>query len=655
MRCRQAAEGEEIMNEEKKPNRKDLIKNIAIIFLSIMLVLTFFSNTIMNYSLPEVATSMVEPGSVTTKIRGTGTLMADDPYKVTIQESRVIASVAVKEGDVVEKGQVLFYLEDKESTELKEAEKKLDEMLQAYTTALLAGEISQESYQNIQSGNISSTNTYQTRINEAKLKVENAQATVDSLTRQIAIAGTTSSSQVDKEAELEKAKTALTNAESGRTGAESGRTSAEGKLNDAQNRYDALASESELTTAKNDKLRAEEEKKTAYEQKRADFQTEINNELSSLGKDTITVEDFSTKNNWKEYLGTLSGIIEEIKSNGGNDSSDLLVALQKAYEEYLAAKEEREAAERTLSEKQSLASQLSELRSAYNDAANNYNNAVNRYNECKALVERLQNEINDGTTSNKKQKADLERAKVDADAALEQAKKELTQLLTDVSKELDLSNQSDLIRAQQEEVAKLREKAMGSTIEAPVAGTISSISKTAGETTAPEEALATMQPEGKGYTMSFSVTNDQAQKVSVGEKAELQNAWYYGEVTATLTGIRPDTENPGQKKLLSFSVEGDVQAGQSISLSIGQKNANYDLIVPNSAVREDKNGKFILIVESRNSPLGNRYIATRVDVEVLATDDLNTAISAALYGYEYVITTATKPVEAGKQVRLAEN
>ena len=164
-----------------------------------------------------------------------------------------------------------------------------------------------------------------------------------------------------------------------------------------------------------------------------------------------------------------------------------------------------------------------------------------------------------------------------------------------------------------------------------------------------------MQPEGKGYTMSFSVTNDQAQKVSVGEKAELQNAWYYGEVTATLTGIRPDTENPGQKKLLSFSVEGDVQAGQSISLSIGQKNASYDLIVPNSAVREDKNGKFILIVESRNSPLGNRYIATRVDVEVLATDDLNTAISAALYGYEYVITTATKPVEAGKQVRLAEN
>lgn len=32
-------------------DRKDKIKNITIIFLLVMLILTFFSNTIMNYSL----------------------------------------------------------------------------------------------------------------------------------------------------------------------------------------------------------------------------------------------------------------------------------------------------------------------------------------------------------------------------------------------------------------------------------------------------------------------------------------------------------------------------------------------------------------------------------------------------------------------------
>ena len=42
---------------KKYQKRKDRIKNIAIIFLVIMLLLTFFSNTIMNYSLAEVETA----------------------------------------------------------------------------------------------------------------------------------------------------------------------------------------------------------------------------------------------------------------------------------------------------------------------------------------------------------------------------------------------------------------------------------------------------------------------------------------------------------------------------------------------------------------------------------------------------------------------
>ena len=89
----------------------------------------------------------------------------------------------------------------------------------------------------------------------------------------------------------------------------------------------------------------------------------------------------------------------------------------------------------------------------------------------------------------------------------------------------------------------------------------------------------------------------------------------------------------------------DYASGQTMTLSVGQRSANYDYVVPNSAIREDNNGKFILIVESKSSPLGNRYIATRVDVEVLASDDTMSAISGGLYGYEYVITTSTAPVE----------
>ena len=229
-------------------------------------------------------------------------------------------------------------------------------------------------------------------------------------------------------------------------------------------------------------------------------------------------------------------------------------------------------------------------------------------------------------------------------------------MTADINAELDLAKASKDIADKKAEIAKLRAESVGATITAPVAGTVTSLAYKAGETTKPEEAAAVIQVEGKGYTMTISVTNEQAKKVQVGDTAELQNAWYYDDAQVILSAIKPDPDKPGQNKLLEFNVNGSsIQAGQALNVSVGQRSSEYELVVPNSAVREDNNGKFILIVESKSSPLGNRYIATRVDVEVLASDDNNTAISAGLYGYEYVITTSTKPVEAGKQVRLNES
>ena len=95
---------------ENGTKRKEWVKNAAIVFLIILLLLTFFSNTIQNYSLPEVATQYVESGSITAKIRGMGVVESGDPYNVKIKEVRQVSSVEVKVGDKVEKGQVLCYL-----------------------------------------------------------------------------------------------------------------------------------------------------------------------------------------------------------------------------------------------------------------------------------------------------------------------------------------------------------------------------------------------------------------------------------------------------------------------------------------------------------------------------------------------------------------
>ena len=113
------------MEVKEKSKKRELIKTIAIIFLVILLILTFFSNTFMNYSLPEVATQVVSSGTINAKIRGNGTVAANESYEVVINQTREVRSVCVKVGDSVQEGDLLFVLGDIESEELKTAQEQL--------------------------------------------------------------------------------------------------------------------------------------------------------------------------------------------------------------------------------------------------------------------------------------------------------------------------------------------------------------------------------------------------------------------------------------------------------------------------------------------------------------------------------------------------
>lgn len=654
------------MNTEKNSNRKEWVKNVAIIFLSVMLVLTFFSNTIMNYSLPEVATAMIEPGSITAKIRGTGNLTSEDPYIIAIGESRKIASVAVKQGDVVEKDQILFYLEDVESAELEEAQKTLDDMLLSYSSSILQGDMSQETYEKIQSGHVSSNAEYQSRINMAKLKLENATKVVEDLNEQVKRIELTDTTLIDKNVELNSAKEKLTRLGVVRDAAQSAWESKKSELagyNSSGNSTDTL--NSKLSTA----VLEEGIQKTAYEEARRAFYSTINKDLNEGHEKyfkemetnaegniiKVYFEVNATNASYMKQLADRAKEVDRATSPSTTAATEALELLQTAYNAYIDAQNTRKAVEKEISSKKSDSDKKLQLQNEVAKLEQEYAIAQTNYSSQEQYVNKLNAEINSAGTNKEKLLANTQAELLTAEKIKEQAEEELEQLLKDIDSELKFGSQNDAIREQREKIAKLKEKSTGTVIKAPMAGIVTGVYKIAGESTSPNEELAVMQPEGKGFTMSFSVTPEQAKKVTVGEQAEIQNSWYYNDITATLSAIRPDPESNGSKKLLVFDVAGDVQVGQSVSVSIGQRTASYDLVVPNSAVREDNNGKFILIVEAKNSPLGNRYMATRVDVEVLGADDNKTAISAPLYGYEFVITTATQPVEAGKQVRLAEN
>jgi len=191
-------------------------------------------------------------------------------------------------------------------------------------------------------------------------------------------------------------------------------------------------------------------------------------------------------------------------------------------------------------------------------------------------------------------------------------------------------------------------------VRANVSGRISEIYVSAGKEASAGMTMATIELVDRGYLLKIPVTNEQSRQVRVGDIADVTNYYWGGEIEAVLEAITPDPSNPGRGKLLVFRVSGEVDAGINLTLSIGQRSAYYDTVVPKSALRQDANGYFVLVITVKSSPLSNRYIATRVDVQVLAEDDTNAAVSGLSAG-DFVITTSNRPVESGHQVRMVEN
>ena len=573
-------------------DRKDKIKNITIIFLLVMLILTFFS-------LVEVSTQQVTSGQITSKVRGSGSVEASESYSVTIEETRKIATVNVKKDAEVATGDLLFTLEDTDSDELDAAKKSLNEAQAAYESAVLTAGITVAERQSIEAGKGSSLTQKQNeiaaanqRVKDAQAAVDAAQASVDKIKAQIdAVSNSTADTTAEEKAVLDaekknsEAQDSLTSAESAYTPVKSAYDTALSGLQSAQSAYDE---------AKTDYDAAEKAYKADASKKDARDAAELAMNKAQAKVNTAQ----STFNTCQANLNKVQGSYDSAKS-AATDSKN---ALSNA----------------------------------------NYNLSVKKLTGTNtAEANNLQAQLNTATV-----------ALTDANTALTSATNDQKKVTDKISGEVTIASAYKTMTDLQEEVAKLQAKSIGTEITSPISGTVTDIAVTAGTTVNANDVMMTIQPENKAYVLQFSVTENQAKKVRVGDTAEILNNWYGNDVSAVVSAIRKDSQNRSNS-IIICEMKGDVSVGDSYTLSIGEQSSNYDTIVPTSAIREDSNGKFILIIESKSTPLGNRYYARRVDVDVITSDDTKSAVTGALEGYEYVITTTTKPIKENEQVRLA--
>ena len=644
------------MNNENRSPRKEVIKNIAIVFLAVLLVLTFFSNTFMNYTLPQVSAVYVSQGTISEQIRGSGTVEAAESYEVKFDQTRTIKSVAVKTGQTINAGDTLFELEDSDSDELTQAQKDLDDKELDYKKAVLAQSDSskyQSDYLEIQKA--------EKELSELQAKYQAALAGTDPL-----------SSALNDYNSLKSRSDKLTK-----------------EKEDLSNQLSAVKADTSddminLTGDYYDTLRADKDRVTELEKKVETAQADYDDLSKDVGADTDYASKIEETRKAIESatveLNQLYISLYNAKADDDTTSISASIAtksleidqLQRDLSNYLAKSTTSGVLKTKLKNAEST---LNKAKKNLNSAKDTLSNDVRSIKlEIKAKLDKVTAELDDVTlkltnagtakddataagylsASQPELKISEQKDTVDNLYAALEIKKQ-TDSVTNESNQLDLEAKKKDIERQKKKVEKLKSEAFDAVVTAKMGGTVESVSVTAGSEVAAGTVAAVISVSDLGYTVSFSVKNDQAKKVKVGDKAEI-TSWYWGDsFSATLSEVKTDTANPQTQKTLVFNVTGsDISTGQTITLSMGSKGQPYSAVVPNAAVREDSNGKFVLVMEAKSSPLGNRYKAVRYDIEVLAKDDNNTAVNG-LMGSEYVITTSTKPIQAGDQVRPAES
>lgn len=644
------------MNNENRSPRKEVIKNIAIVFLAVLLVLTFFSNTFMNYTLPQVSAVYVSQGTISEQIRGSGTVEAAESYEVKFDQTRTIKSVAVKTGQTINAGDTLFELEDSDSDELTQAQKDLDDKELDYKKAVLAQSDSskyQSDYLEIQKA--------EKELSELQAKHQAALAGTDPLSSALNDYNSlkSRSDKLTKEKENLNTQLSAVNADT-----------ADDMINLTGDYYDTL--------------RADKDRVTELEKKVEKAQTDYDDLSKDVGADTDYASKIEETRKAIESatveLNQLYISLYNAKADDDTTSISASIAtksleidqLQRDLSNYLAKSTTSGVLKTKLKNAEST---LNKAKKNLNSAKDTLSNDVRSIKlEIKAKLDKVTAELDDVTlkltnagtakddataagylsASQLELKISEQKDTVDNLYAALEIKKQ-TDSVTNESNQLDLEAKKKDIERQKKKVEKLKSEAFDAVVTAKMGGTVESVSVTAGSEVAAGTVAAVISVSDLGYTVSFSVKNDQAKKVKVGDKAEI-TSWYWGDsFSATLSEVKTDTANPQTQKTLVFNVTGsDISTGQTITLSMGSKGQPYSAVVPNAAVREDSNGKFVLVMEAKSSPLGNRYKAVRYDIEVLAKDDNNTAVNG-LMGSEYVITTSTKPIQAGDQVRPAES
>lgn len=566
-----------------KKNRKWVVRAI-ISFVAILALLTFFSNTIMNATIPKVMAQNAVKGNLSFTNSATGVIEADQKTEVKSINGREIDQVMVRNYMDVEEGDVLFTLKSAEDmSALNQARSELADLQAQAQAAALTPDRSNDF--SLQEAAVSRAQTELNDANEALNAANNRDATIAAAQSEIdyynsIIPGlqATVEAEAATVADYDDQITELSNAQNNVVVALNvlGATPEPTPVPETAPAVPSEGETEETTEAAVDPNAARiAELQAEY----ADYQAQIDN-LNSL-------------------RGAAQGRLDAASANLGAAQGGLATA------------------EGNLTVAQQLPSAAS----------------------AQSAVSAAQSDLTQANNA-------LEDARANAAA----------QAITNARAEE--SRQEDIAELE-ERIAKLEEQLTCTEVVAPCSGMVFGLLASDGTVMLDNQVMLTIVPDNATYSVKFTFKTSVAQNLREGNELTVNES---DIESCRISNIYPDENDPREKRVVkcSLSSYGNIYPGVQITATADRSNANYDHVIPSSAVITDNSGSYVYVVVESSTPLGDKNTVRRVNVTVEETDGALSAISASsesdkkLIEQYSIVTRSEEPLHNGDRVRLED-
>lgn len=277
----------------------------------------------------------------------------------------------------------------------------------------------------------------------------------------------------------------------------------------------------------------------------------------------------------------------------------------------------------------------------------------NTYDAIQAKVAEKQAALDSASATLEEKQEQLESdagAAADAKKAAERAVEDAG-LLTDTDHAQEINAIS--MEQYQKQLEKLKIlKQQNGQITAPSAGIITKVFVETGQKTTDTAAIV-MSEEQSGLLFTAAVDGKSREYLSAGDSAEISGV---GKKASDCSILSIENMEDGSSIKVSVAMQGeDFSPGESAQMTITRKSESYDYLVPITAVWQENNKAYVLLLDKENTVLGEQYIARKAEVEILDKNSSYAAVSGNSLSTDcQIITDSDRSVGNGDIVRLME-